>query len=233
MRMIAEHFPVLMDLNWISLIVRTALALFCGGVVGYERDRYGMPAGLRTHMLVCLGAALTMMTNQFAVELLGATDPVRLGAQVVSGIGFLGAGTIIVTGRYHVSGLTTAAGLWASACMGLAIGVGFYEGAILTCLAIIFIERVLLRAERKKSATAGRKDIIVELDGINDLGTVLAALEDHGVRVRSLERGKLRARSEGGLAVILSVEPGPQDEIDDVLRIVWETEGVRFAEQIF
>ena len=123
----------------LSAAVRLTVAMICGGIIGLERGRRRRPAGFRTHMLVCMGAALTMLIGQYVATRLAAdpslagrtTDVARLGAQVINGIGFLGAGTIIVTGRQEVKGLTTAAGLWASACMGLAIGAGFYLGALL------------------------------------------------------------------------------------------------------
>ena len=116
---------VLKELNSISVTVRLMLSLVCGGILGVERGRKKRPAGFRTYMLVCMGAALVMITNQYIVEVYGGSDPARMGAQVISGIGFLGAGTIIVTGRNRVKGLTTAAGLWAAACVGLSLGIGF------------------------------------------------------------------------------------------------------------
>ena len=127
---------ILSEINIISITVRLLLAMVCSGIIGVERGKNGRPAGFRTHMLVCIGSTIVMMTNQYISMHFGGSDPTRMAAQVVSGIGFLGAGTIIVTRDYSVRGLTTAATLWSSACMGLAIGVGFYEGAILGCLVI-------------------------------------------------------------------------------------------------
>lgn len=101
-----------------------------GGVIGLERDLKNHAAGFRTYILVCLGSSIVMMTNQFIFNNYELGDPARMGAQVISGIGFLGAGTIMVTNHNHVKGLTTAAGLWSAACIGLAIGIGFYEGAL-------------------------------------------------------------------------------------------------------
>ena len=123
---------MLREINIVSIIVRLMLATLVGGVLGLERERKNRPAGFRTYMLVCLGAALVMMTNQYVFQVYEMSDPVRLGAQVISGIGFLGAGTIIVTGQNKIKGITTAAGLWAAACCGLAIGIGFYELAIVS-----------------------------------------------------------------------------------------------------
>ena len=133
----------LRDLNLASLLFRLALAMFFGGMIGLERVRKRRPAGFRTYMLVCLGATLAGIVSQYNFIMLNttfyetmkevgrSTDVSRIGAKVIGGIGFLGAGTVIVTGRQEVKGLTTAAGLWASACMGLAIGAGFYECVVL------------------------------------------------------------------------------------------------------
>ena len=121
----------LRELNFISMLLRIILSVLIGGVLGIERGTKNRPAGLRTYILVCLGSALVMMTNQYVYITYETGDPVRLGAQVISGVGFLGAGTIVLTGRNKIMGITTAAGLWAAACCGLAIGIGFYEGAVL------------------------------------------------------------------------------------------------------
>ena len=145
----------LRQLNFASLLFRLALAMFFGGMIGMERQRKRRPAGFRTYMLVCLGATLAGIVSQYnfimlsttfletAKEVGRTTDVSRIGAKVIGGIGFLGAGTVIVTGRQEVKGLTTAAGLWASACMGLAIGAGFYECVVLAFLLIFLCIRLL------------------------------------------------------------------------------------------
>ena len=154
--MLADKFPWLMELNILSMLVRTILALLCAGLIGYDRDAHGSAAGLRTHILVCLGAMIAMCTGVFTALHYGG-DPSRIGAQVVSGIGFLGAGTIIVN-RGHISGLTTAAGLWASACIGLAIGTGFYEAAVLGTIAVLFVERGLREVSKNIMRKYGHFD---------------------------------------------------------------------------
>ena len=121
----------LRELNIITIVLRLLLASLLGGLIGLERERRDRPAGLRTYIIVCLGACMSSLVGQFAVNTLGFdSDPLRLGAQVISGIGFLGAGTILVRERFMVTGLTTAAGLWTTAVIGLALGIGFYEGAV-------------------------------------------------------------------------------------------------------
>ena len=124
-----------------EILLRLGLACFLGGIIGLERERNKQPAGLRTHILVCIGATLVMLCNIFIYDKYkGVTniDPARLGAQVISGIGFLGAGTIIKEGL-SIRGLTTAASLWVVACLGIAIGVGFYTGAFITTGFILVI----------------------------------------------------------------------------------------------
>ena len=122
----------LYNVNIYSITLRLGLAVLFGGIIGLERGANKHQAGIRTHILVCVGAALAMLTNQYIFEsITTVTDPTRMGAQVISGIGFLGAGMILVTSRNKVKGLTTAAGLWASACAGLALGIGFYAGALI------------------------------------------------------------------------------------------------------
>ena len=121
----------LRDVTPIAVAVRIAVAIIAGGLIGLERGMKNRPAGMRTYMVVCLGACLIMLTNQYVCQVFKTGDPVRMGAQVVSGIGFLGAGTIIVTRRNQIKGLTTAAGLWAAAGVGLAVGIGFYEAAVI------------------------------------------------------------------------------------------------------
>jgi putative Mg2+ transporter-C (MgtC) family protein len=139
--LLVDKYPWLLEPSLLTIIIRTLLALVCAGLIGFERGTHGSEAGLRTHILVCLGAMIAMCTGEF-VAMYYSADAERIGAQVVSGIGFLGAGTIIVH-RGHISGLTTAAGLWAAACIGLALGTGFYEAAIVGTLAVIFAERGL------------------------------------------------------------------------------------------
>ena len=145
----SEVMNYLREPNLASSMFRLTLATICGGLIGIERIRKRRPAGFRTHTLVCIGAALTMIISQYLWSRGQTTDLSRLGAQVINGIGFLGAGTIIVTGRQQVKGLTTAAGLWASACMGLAIGAGFYFGAVVGCILIILTTTLLSYFEGK------------------------------------------------------------------------------------
>lgn len=130
------HISVEMD-----YIIRLIVALILGGIIGGERETVKRPAGFRTYILVCVGSALVMITSEYILNRyvdMRNLDPTRMGAQVISGIGFLGAGTIIRE-HHKVRGLTTAAGLWTVACVGIAVGAGYYTGAIAATVIIIII----------------------------------------------------------------------------------------------
>lgn len=142
---------ILTTLNPLSVAFRILLAVIIGGCIGSERGRHGRAAGLRTHILVCLGSTMTTLIGLYSTTQLGSTgDPMRIGAQVISGISFLGVGTIMVRNRSHVTGLTTAAGLWATACIGLGIGAGFYWAVLIASAAVLLTFTVLARLEHNR-----------------------------------------------------------------------------------
>ena len=194
----------LREMNVISILLRLVLAMLFGGFIGLERERKRRPAGFRTYMLVCLGAALTMLLSQYesfmvttawretAAEIGLRTDVSRFGAQVINGIGFLGAGTIIVTGKQEVKGLTTAAGLWASACMGLAIGAGFYECVLLGFVLIFLTNRLLPFVEEAIIEIARNMNIYVEFQSLDDVGEIINRIKSQDVQIYEvdIERGR-------------------------------------------
>ncbi len=171
----------------LSMFSRLALAVFLGAVIGIERGKKRRPAGLRTHMLVCLGAALTMVISQYLVLRGQTTDVSRFGAQVINGIGFLGAGSIIVTGRLEVKGLTTAAGLWASACMGLAVGAGFVFAAAVGCLLIVLTTAVLSKLEVKIMSNSRNMNVYVEYTDTATIGVLIEKMKELNVRIFDVE----------------------------------------------
>lgn len=157
-----------------QVILRLLLATCFGALIGMEREHAHRPAGLRTHILVCVGACLVMLTSEFTYNTYQQFSPNmdvnRLGAQVISGIGFLGAGTIIRNGS-SVKGLTTAASLWAVACIGIATGIGFYLGATLCTIAIFIIlsyiknwAKIYDTKTLSLSVTANNSDVAVEIE---------------------------------------------------------------------
>ena len=180
-------FPFLKDLTPLTMLLRFLTACICGGVVGYSRGKYHRPAGIRTHVLVCLGAASTVLMSQFCIQAIGVTgDMMRVPAQVVSGIGFLGAGSIMKN-RNHVTGLTTAAGLWATAGMGLCAGAGYIECAALMCL-IIYIALVpLYKLDALHVKTALALTVYMELAPDLRLSELMKSLTDIGMQLNFIE----------------------------------------------
>ena len=137
--------------NDISVALRLLLALLMGGLIGMERGRHGRAAGMRTHVLVCLGSCMTALVGVYILQYINPAENVtRIAAQVISGIGFLGAGTILIRNQAIITGLTTAAGVWCTATIGIALGYGFYLGAIITTAITIFTATLLTRLEGRK-----------------------------------------------------------------------------------
>lgn len=194
------------DISMMAVITRVVTSIFIGGLLGLERGMKNRPAGLRTYMLVSVGACLIMMTNQYIYQFTGAGDPMRLGAQVVSGIGFLGAGTIVVTRHNQIKGLTTAAGLWASACVGLALGIGFYEGAVAVGISVFVILTVLQRFEDSVHKKIRVLELYVELRA-----SVSVAKFVQDLKALDLKMESIQFEPEGGFeadtrAVILTLK---------------------------
>lgn len=175
------------DITTEGVIIRIVTAVIIGGMLGLERGMKNRPAGLRTYMLVCVGSCLIMMTNQYIYQYTGAGDPMRLGAQVVSGIGFLGAGTIVVTRHNQIKGLTTAAGLWASAGVGLALGIGFYEGAITAGISIYLILTLLQSIEDRVHKKIKVLELYVELHNSVPVSSFIKKLKDLDLRMESIQ----------------------------------------------
>ena len=215
-----------------AVITRVLTSIFIGGLLGLERGMKNRPAGLRTYMLVSVGACLIMMTNQYIYQFTGAGDPMRLGAQVVSGIGFLGAGTIVVTRHNQIKGLTTAAGLWASAGVGLALGIGFYEGAIAVGLSVFVILTVLQRFEDSVHKKIRVLELYVELRSSVSVAQFVQALKSLDLKMESIQ-----FEPEGGFdvdtrAVILTVKAKKATDHKMLREKIRKIEGVVHLEEL-
>lgn len=201
-----ELMAYLRELNLASTALRMFLAVLFGGLIGLEREHKRLPAGFRTYMLVCLGATTAMLLNQYQTLMLttrwaevaaftgNRTDVSRFGAQVISGISFLGAGTILVTGHQEVKGVTTAAGLWASACMGLAIGAGFYECTIAGFAFIFFSVKFFPKIENFLLSNSRNLNLYVEFDDVQDMTPIIAQIKGAAIGIYDIE---LRQQKEG------------------------------------
>ncbi|WP_342985972.1 MgtC/SapB family protein [Clostridium saudiense] len=205
--MIKDIALYLEDLNLVSIILRLTMAVIFGGIIGYGRERERRPAGLRTHILVSIGATLAMITNIYMCKIYnGYTDPTRLGAQVISGIGFLGAGTIIVTGKNKVRGLTTAAGLWACACMGLAIGAGFYSGAIIGCLFISAVTVALANIDKKINRNSRNITLYILVNSTTAASRLLQDIQSKNVKISDIEISNNNVSSNDLIGVLLGLK---------------------------
>jgi len=215
-----------------AVVIRILAAVVIGGMLGLERGMKNRPAGLRTYMLVCTGSCLIMMTNQYIYQYTGSGDPMRLGAQVVSGIGFLGAGTIVVTRHNQIKGLTTAAGLWASAGVGLALGVGFYQGAIAASISIYVILTILQRFETRIHRKIRVLELYVELHQSVAVSTFLQR-----IRGLDLKLEDVCFESDGGMeadsrAVLLTVKTPRALDHRMIRNNVRKLEGVLYLEEL-
>ena len=175
------------ELTVTSAIIRILLSVFLGGIIGLERGLKNHPAGLRTYILVCMGACIVMMTNQYVYQVFDGGDPVRMGAQVISGIGFLGAGTIIVTSKNQIKGLTTAAGLWTTACVGLALGIGLHEVAIIGGVVIFIVLTLLNKLDHYLKENRKTVELYIELDKNIIMGDFIRALRSRGIKGSNLQ----------------------------------------------
>ncbi|HHU04542.1 MAG TPA: MgtC/SapB family protein [Fastidiosipila sp.] len=220
----------LMELNELTVIVRLLLALLCGGILGFERMRKRRAAGLRTYMLVCIGSSIISMTAQFVAEHFEGVDVSRMPSQIIVGIGFLGAGTIMVTRYYRVKGLTTAAGLWVTAGVGLAIGIGFYLGALLTALVLILVLAFADKIENAYAKTLHRMQLYVLFQDLESIKTFINRVEDKKMKLSDLELAPSEGYQGVGLFCLLRM-PGDCSK-EEALDIISQFEGVLFVEEI-
>lgn len=177
------------ELNIVSTIVRIALAIVCGGILGLERKKAQHSAGMRTYMLVCMGAAMVSMTSHYMYNYFSASHPdvERLGAQVVSGVAVLAASVIVVSKRNSIKGLTTAADMWASACIGLALGIGFYSAGLIGTVAVYIIMTYFHRIETKIILKSNDVELNVIASEKSSVLEVVTILGEQGVELRYLQ----------------------------------------------
>ena len=222
----------LREVTYLAVALRITAAVLIGGLLGLERGLKNRAAGLRTYMLVCVGACLVMLTNQYIYEVFGGGDPVRMGAQVVSGIGFLGAGTIIVTRRSQIKGLTTAAGLWSAAGVGLALGVGFYEAAIIGGVAIFVVMTLLQRMDDKMHRRSRTMEVYLELTSAVSLGDFLRAVRAMEIEVGDIQREQEPDTDEDVRAYVIVMKIKKRNSHAETLEDIQAIGGVNYLEEL-
>lgn len=192
---------ILSEINMVSIFVRMVLAMILCGVIGIERGIKNRPAGFMTYLLVGCGSTLIMITNQYIADKYVGVDPTRMSAQVVSGIGFLGAGTIITTSKREIRGLTTAAGLWAAAAVGLAIGIGFYSAAVIGTVLIMLSLIWLKKIDAYVKTHAKVIEIYLEYNREFLMKKLLDYFEEQQYEIFDIEIGKIKTL-EGELGTL-------------------------------
>ena len=206
----------------IQTLIRSLAAVLIGSLIGSERARHGRAAGMRTHILVCLGSCMTAMTSMYISQTLGVGDASRIPAQVISGIGFLGAGMIILKSNNVITGLTTAAGVWTTATIGIAVGYGYYIGALI--VTVLFLVTIILFAKferHRKSAEV----IYIDLDNLYKVNATLAELKKYIPEAFSYQIFAPKSNHSGNVGINLVIDK----RIDlDVSRLT-EIENVVFA----
>ena len=218
------------ELNVWTVLIRLVLAMIVGGIIGIERGKQGRAAGMRTHILVCLGATLASMIGVYSVNILEFDgDPLRIAAQVVSGIGFLGVGTILIKGRFQITGLTTAAGLWTTAAIGLALGAGFYSGALVAAVLAIVTVTVVHFLEYSINKRYSRYGIYVEIKSDADVRRTIDYLREN-FRIGDIQVTAPRSAVHGNVGIEANVfNPDFQTSPDMVSQKLEALDWVVFA----
>ena len=201
----------------IQFFIRSAAAVAIGCLIGSERVRHGRAAGMRTHILVCLGACMTSLTGVYVNNILGINgDVFRIPAQVVSGIGFLGAGMIILKSNNVIKGLTTAAGIWTTGTIGIALGYGFYSGAVIVTFLFIGTITLFAKFERKNKST---EIIYIEIDNAYRLNEILEELEKIIPETFSYQISAPKSNCSGNVGINLAVNKFVKIDTEVILKL--------------
>ena len=222
--------------NDISIVARLVLAAFCGGLIGIEREKKRRAAGFRTHILTAMGAAMTTLVGQYLLTLgeSGAenfvSDPLRLGAQVISGMGFIGAGAIIVTRRKQVKGLTTAAGLWTTAIIGLAAGAGCYLEVVFSTVMIILAEMLFSKAEYYLMSNPRIVNVYVDFVDKSERYRINERINEQKIEILDAEITK--GSEDEGISVIFTLKFPRKAHHDEILNEIAHLESVRTVEEL-
>ncbi len=214
----------------IPTLVKLVLAIVIAGTIGLERGKQGRAAGMRTHILVCLGATIASMLGFYVKSVLNIdSDPLRVAAQVISGIGFLGVGTILIKGRFQITGLTTSAGLWVVGAIGLALGAGFYEGALIGFASTMATITLIGKLEGKLNKKYSRFGIYVEIKSDKNVRKIINFLKDN-LNVSDIQVTAPRSGTSGNVGIEANVHNKSMSTNPDyVAKMLEEQEEVIFA----
>ncbi len=218
-----------------SVVFRIVLSAILGAAIGIDRVRKRRPAGIKTHALVCMGAALVMVTDEYIWMQSGSTTSMtRMAAQVISGVGFLGAGTIMVTGRNQIKGLTTAAGLWFSACLGISIGCGFYVAALVSSFMVYVIVKVFAQFDTYLQHRSLVMDLYLEFSPTISIARLMAQIKKTGCVIIEMEKGHniTSDNDSNTLNVLLSIQLPKRKSHQEALEAIAIIDGVQYIEEV-
>ena len=220
---------MLVEFNMVSVVVRIFLAMLLGGLIGMEREKSRRPAGFRTHILVCVGACMTALIGLYVWNTMGdITDPMRISAQVISGIGFLGVGTILVKEHDHITGLTTAAGLWTTAAIGIACGYGFYIAAFVGTLVVAITAAILFKLEKGTRRRNCVRSVYLEIAGTESVNEYTDWFwEELKAKNVMITAPRSAIKHNVGVEIVLAVHD--EKDVDEILKKIRAKEQVAFA----
>ena len=220
------------EFNIVSVIVRLMLSTFAGALIGLERRVHGKSAGVKTFSLVCLGASLVMVTNEFLMDAYPGGDVARLGAQVISGVGFLGVGTIIITGRNYVKGLTTAASLWTTACLGIAFGSGYIAAGLIALLFVFLIMTVLSGIGRRADAYTPYIHLYLEIGREAGIEVLYDYVQENDFRISSIDKQQKLAINDKDLSLLVEIDLHKRLNHAEIVEALSKLEAVHYIEEI-
>ena len=213
----------------LEVLLRLLMAFISGGILGYERTSKRVDAGFRTHILVCMCSCAVMITNVHSWLFYGTGDPMRMPAQVISGVGFLGAGCILVTRQHRIKGVTTAAGIWAAACLGLCIGAGDYLVAGFVLIIVVLTMTVFRYFDEMIVTKTDYVRLFLEIESISAISGILYCIKSSGVKVNDMEF--LNDSNSDNTAVIISVQLNKSEAAEDVISRLKEEKGVVYVSE--
>ncbi len=227
-------FDFVREMTLPAVAVRMIMAVLCGGIIGIEREFKRRPAGFRTHILICLGAAIAILTNLYLYQVMHMyTDISRLAAQVVAGIGFIGAGTIIVTRRQRVKGLTTAAGLWTAAIIGLVCGAGYVECALFATAMVMVAELLLIKIEYRFARRENDVNLYIEYGHSTCIEAIVRVLKELHVKMNGLEITRISGENDAHkYCAVLTVQSSRKKLDEELVRGIAALDDVMNIEEL-
>ena len=228
-----DFLVFLQGTDHIAVAIRLIMATVFGGLVGWERIVTHHNAGIKTFALVSLGSAVATVLNIYLANLpeLGA-DVSRIPAGVVSGIGFLGAGTILVTGRKQIKGLSTAATLWVTACMGMALGAGFLDAGILAFLLIVFANVILLQISDRVENNSKYMSIYIEVPKNRGVNKLTNAINEQGFSIMSMEKSKEKPLQSSDAGLIIDIALDRKRSHKELISMFNNLDYVNYVEEV-